>query len=39
MTEPLNLPRSDEDPMLGLTYYTGAMTDLNLTDRLVDAGD
>ena len=34
----IEFTRSDEDPMLGLTYYTGAMTDLNLTDRLVDAG-
>lgn len=34
----IEFTRSDEDPMLGMTYYTGAMTDLDLTDKLVDAG-
>ncbi len=34
----IEFTRSDEDYILGMTYYTGAMTDLNLTDRLVDAG-
>lgn len=34
----IEITRKDEDPMLGMTYYTGSMTDLNLTDRLTDAG-
>ena len=33
----IELTRKDEDPLLGMTYYTGAMNDLSLTERLVDA--
>ncbi len=34
----LELTRSDEEMILGKTYYTGAMLDLNLIERLETAG-
>ncbi len=34
----IELTRSDEDPFLGMVYYTGQMNDPQLTERLDNAG-
>ncbi len=34
----IEISRMDDNQLMGMVYYTGAMTDLNLTDRLEKAG-